>query len=170
MSGPVTLVLGGARSGKSAVGERLAARLGPSVTYVATAIAPADGDDPAFAARIAAHRARRPEGWTTVEADPTLPALLGRLDGPALVDSLGTWVAGVVDFRADPAPLCRALVERDGPTVVVSDEVGLGVVPSTDAGGRFRDSLGQVNEAVAAVADEVLLVVAGRVLRLDPPA
>ncbi|CAN5557322.1 bifunctional adenosylcobinamide kinase/adenosylcobinamide-phosphate guanylyltransferase [soil metagenome] len=169
MAAPFTFVLGGARSGKSAVGERLAAALGPVVTYVATAQPPRDGVDPGFAARIAAHRDRRSTGWRTVESGPDLASVLAGLNGPVLVDSLGTWVAGLSDFRADPGALCRALIQRDGPTVVVSDEVGLGVVPSTDAGGRFRDALGEVNTAVAAVADEVLLVVAGRVLRLGAP-
>ncbi len=166
MAGPVTLVLGGARSGKSAVAERLAAGHGPAVTYVATAALA--GDDAAFAERIAAHRVRRPDAWATVEAGAGLPATLARPAGPVLVDSLGTWVASAPELAVDVGALGRALTGRDGPTVVVSEEVGLGVVPSTEVGNRFRDALGLVNVAVAALADEVLLVVAGRVLRLDP--
>ena len=166
----ITLVLGGARSGKSEVGERLASALGPNVTYVATAIvdlADADLADDDFGARIEKHRARRPSSWTTVEAGADLPAVLADLDGPVLVDSLGTWVAACAEPDADA--LCHALATRVGDTVVVSDEVGLGVHPSSEAGRRFRDLLGTVNRLVADVADDVLLVVAGRVLPLARP-
>jgi adenosyl cobinamide kinase/adenosyl cobinamide phosphate guanylyltransferase len=161
----ITLVLGGARSGKSAVAERLVAGLtdDAAVTYVATAVVdPADAD---FARRVAQHRARRPPAWTTVESGADLPAVLADLEGPALVDSLGTWVAAC-DGDADPDALCDALRNRRGPTVVVSEEVGLGVHPSTEAGRRFRDELGVVNAAVADVAGDVWLVVAGRLLPL----
>ncbi len=166
----ITLVLGGARSGKSAVAERLVSALGNNVTYVATAADdPADAD---FAQRIALHRARRPPGWKTVEAGADLPAVLADLDGPVLVDSLGTWVAGCQDGSVAGAPvdttaLCDALRRRNGPTVVVSEEVGLGVHPSTEAGRRFRDTLGLVNAAVADLAGDVWLVVAGRLLPLS---
>jgi adenosyl cobinamide kinase/adenosyl cobinamide phosphate guanylyltransferase len=162
----ITLVLGGARSGKSAVAERLVATSLPPVTYVATAVV--GDDDPDLAARVAAHRARRPSWWRTAEVGPELPSVVGALDGTVLVDSLGPWVAGASGFAVDAASLCRALVDRAGDSVVVSDEVGLGVHPSTEAGRRFRDALGDVNAAVAAVADRALLVVAGRVLVLEP--
>lgn len=161
----ITLVLGGARSGKSAVAERIVARLPPPTTYVATATVAAD--DPDMAARVAAHRGRRPPTWHTVETGGDLASALAAISGTVLVDSLGTWVAPMPDFQVDAGELCRAVVERGGDTVIVSDEVGLGVHPSSDAGRRFRDALGEVNQAVAAVADEVLLVVAGRVLRID---
>ena len=162
----ITLVLGGARSGKSEVAERLVAALGADVTYVATAVVnPADDD---FAARVEKHRARRLPSWTTVEAGADLPAIVASLSGPVLVDSLGTWVAGCAG-EPDADALCDALTRRDGPTVVVSEEVGLGVHPSTDVGRAFRDALGTVNRAVADVADEVLLVIAGRVLPLARP-
>jgi adenosyl cobinamide kinase/adenosyl cobinamide phosphate guanylyltransferase len=159
----VTLVLGGARSGKSAVAERRAGA-GP-VTYVATWLP--SPDDPDMAARIAAHRSRRPAAWTTVETHEVAGAVRA-CTGRVLLDSLTTWVGGAPDFTVDAAALCRALVDRDGDAIVVSDEVGFGVHPSTEAGRRFRDALGLVNQAVSAVADEALLVVAGRVLRLDP--
>jgi adenosylcobinamide kinase/adenosylcobinamide-phosphate guanylyltransferase len=152
----VTLVLGGARSGKSAVAERLAGS-GP-VTYVATGSA---ADMPE---RVAAHRAGRPPTWATVETQDLVGALPA---GTVLLDSLTAWVAASADFSVDAEGLCRALVEHEGDVVVVSDEVGLGVHPSTDVGRRFRDALGVTNQAVAAVADEVLLVVAGRVLHLE---
>jgi adenosylcobinamide kinase / adenosylcobinamide-phosphate guanylyltransferase len=163
----ITLVLGGARSGKSALAERLAAEMGGGgVTYVATALA----TDEDMAARIEAHRARRPAAWTTVEAADDLAGIVRPLAGTVLVDGLGPWVARLDGFRADGEALCAALVGRSGPTVVVSEEVGLGVHPTTSAGRRFRDALGSLNQAVAAVAHEALLVVAGRALRLEPPA
>ena len=162
----ITLVLGGARSGKSEVAERIAARLPGPVTYLATLVA---GDDPDLAARIEAHRARRPAGWRTVEAGPELPALLRSVSGPVLVDALGPWVAASPGMIVDAGALCAALTGRAAGTVVVSEEVGLGVHPATEHGRRFRDALGTLNQSVAAVADEVLFVVAGRILRLDPP-
>jgi adenosylcobinamide kinase/adenosylcobinamide-phosphate guanylyltransferase len=160
----ITLVLGGARSGKSDIAEQLAARAAPPVTYIATGVA-TDGD---MAARIARHRARRPEAWRTVEAGGELAAVVASTPGTVLIDALGTWVAGVPGFGVDTAGLCAALTARAGATVVVSEEVGLGVHPSTDIGRQFRDALGEVNRAVADVSDDVLLVVAGRVLHLPP--
>jgi adenosyl cobinamide kinase/adenosyl cobinamide phosphate guanylyltransferase len=161
----ITLVLGGAGSGKSALAERLAAGSGTVVTVLATGVATDDD----MAARIAAHRARRPPGWPTVDAAGCLAPALTDTPGPVLVDSLGTWVAAAPGFDVDVAGLCRALAGREDDTVVVSDEVGLGVHPSTSVGRRFRDVLGRVNQSVAGVADDVLLVVAGRVLPLGRP-
>jgi adenosyl cobinamide kinase/adenosyl cobinamide phosphate guanylyltransferase len=159
----ITLVLGGARSGKSAIAEALAAELGDDVVYFATAIV----EDPDFAARVERHRLRRPSSWQTVECGAALPSALRRhADQPALVDSLGTWVASLPDFAADVTDLIEALGSRSAPTVVVSEEAGLGVHPETEVGRRWRDALGTVNQAVAAAADEALFVVAGRVLRL----
>jgi adenosyl cobinamide kinase/adenosyl cobinamide phosphate guanylyltransferase len=160
----ITLVLGGARSGKSEIAERLAARLPSPVVYFATAVV---GDDDDLAARVAAHQARRPSDWKTVEPGGDLAgALRSEPDGTVLVDALGPWVAGHHDFLVDVPLLLEALTSRSGDVVVVSEEVGLGVHPSTEAGRRFRDALGDVNRAIADVADEVLLVVAGRVLPL----
>ena len=166
----VTLVLGGARSGKSEVAERLAARAGGPVTYLATYVAPAGATDADMDARVEAHRHRRPPGWATVEVGAGLPAALEAVEGTALVDSLGTWVAGHEGFSVDSDALCAALRRRPGATVVVSEEVGMGVHPSTGSGRLFRDALGSLNTAVATVADQVMLVVAGRVLTLEPPA
>jgi adenosyl cobinamide kinase/adenosyl cobinamide phosphate guanylyltransferase len=165
----VTLVLGGARSGKSEWAERLAAALPPPITFVATATTDSDPPDADFAARIEAHRRRRPADWTTVEAGADLVEVLAQLQGSALVDALGTWVATRPDFEVDTPGLCSVLRSRRGATVVVSDEVGLGVHPYTEVGGRFRDVMGALNRAVADVADLVMLVVAGRALRLEPP-
>jgi adenosyl cobinamide kinase/adenosyl cobinamide phosphate guanylyltransferase len=161
----ITLVLGGAASGKSVVAERLAADLGAAVTYVATW--EPDPDDADMRARVDAHRARRPAGWSTVECTVGLPAVVRALPGTVLIDALGTWVAAAGGEGVDAAALCAALRARDGDAVVVSDEVGLGVHPSSEAGRRFRDALGTVNQQVAAAADRVWLVVAGRVLELD---
>jgi len=162
----ITLVLGGTRSGKSEVAEDLLPAAGP-VTYVATG----QVTDPDMADRIAAHRARRPTGWTTVEAGADLVAALDRAAGPVLVDSLGTWVAAHHDLAPDVPALVGVLRARSargaGATVLVSEEVGLGVHPPTEVGRRFADALGVLNRDVAGVADRVLLVVAGRVLPLD---
>ena len=161
----IVLVLGGARSGKSAYAERRAASLPAPVSYVATACVDGDGG---LAARVDEHRARRPESWTTIEAGPDLPEVLRTTRATVVLDALGPWVAAAPGFDVDTAELCDALAGRDGDSVVVSEEVGLGVHPSTAAGQQFRDALGGLNQAVATVADEVVLVVAGRALRLEP--
>jgi adenosyl cobinamide kinase/adenosyl cobinamide phosphate guanylyltransferase len=161
----ITLVLGGARSGKSEMAEQLAAAEPGPVTYIATAVV---GDED-FAARVQAHRARRPASWTTIEAGADLVRTLGSVEGTALVDSLGTWLAASPEFEGDVKGLLAVLDKRSGDTVLVSEEVGLGVHPSTEVGGRFRDALGALNRQVSAVADDVFLVVAGRGLRLDGP-
>jgi adenosylcobinamide kinase/adenosylcobinamide-phosphate guanylyltransferase len=160
----ITLVLGGARSGKSTYAERLMGRLTPPITYVATLQV---GDDQDVSARVARHRQRRPSEWRTVEAGLDLAGVVRSLAGSMLLDSLGPWVAAHgEDGTADSATLCRALTERTGDSVVVSEEVGLGVHPSSAAGRHFRDALGTINQDVAEVADQVLLIVAGRALPL----
>jgi adenosylcobinamide kinase/adenosylcobinamide-phosphate guanylyltransferase len=170
----ITLVLGGARSGKSEIAEKLALGFGTPVTYVATG--GAEQGDADWAERVRRHRERRPRHWITLEVGPAedLGAALRAITGPALIDSLGTWVAGLPAFGADGlrySALCEGLVDRRAagrPTVVVSEEVGLGVHPSTSAGRLFRDALGSLNRLVADSADSVLLVVAGRVFTLGP--
>jgi len=171
----ITLVLGGARSGKSAVAEGIVldSKCSEPVTYVATATV--DADDIGFAARVAEHRARRPPDWRTVELGRggDLPGVLGSCVGPVIVDSVGTWVAGHQDFTVDMEPLIASLLARRAATVLVSDEVGLAVHPETEMGRSFRDSLGSVNVRLAQTAGDVLLVVAGRVLELPrdlPPS
>jgi len=165
-------VLGGTRSGKSGYAEHLLPAREP-VRYVATARHVAG--DAEWTARIDAHRARRPAAWTTVE-DADLPALLRAGGGPLLVDDIATWLTGVLDDAGawdrgvDVSPQVDALVEAvraaPGRVVLVSAEVGLGVVPATQAGRLFRDELGALNAALARVCDEVLLLVAGLPLRL----
>jgi adenosylcobinamide kinase/adenosylcobinamide-phosphate guanylyltransferase len=160
----IVLVLGGARSGKSGHAEHVAASLPDPVSYVATACIEGDAD---LAARVAEHRARRPASWTTIESGLDLPAVLRATTGTVLLDALGPWLAAAPDLTVDAGALCDALTMRAGDTLVVSEEVGLGVHPATAAGRRFRDALGELNQAVAAVADEVVLVVAGRALRFE---
>ena len=156
----ITLVLGGVRSGKSEVAEHLAGP-GPG-TYVATGlVAPGDDD---FADRVARHRARRPASWATVDEPYAVPEVLARLEGVVLLDALGTWIAN--DLEADIDALVKALVHRPGDTIVVSEEVGLGVHPVSEVGRLFADRLGEANRRVAEVADRCLLVVAGRVIDL----
>ncbi|MCZ9329068.1 bifunctional adenosylcobinamide kinase/adenosylcobinamide-phosphate guanylyltransferase [Nocardia farcinica] len=171
-----TLVLGGARSGKSAFAERLAGE-SATVRYLATAVLdPADTD---FADRVAGHRARRPAHWTTVDsADPaTVLTAEPGFPGATLVDDLGTWLTARIDAldawdapRGTVAPAADALVAavRDYPgrLVIVSPEVGMGVVPATRSGRLFRDEIGALNQALAAVCEEAYLVVAGLPLRL----
>jgi adenosylcobinamide kinase/adenosylcobinamide-phosphate guanylyltransferase len=168
------LVLGGSRSGKSAHAESLLAGR-PDVVYLATS-APAPDDDE-WAARVAAHRARRPASWTTVETTAPSDLLRG---GAVLVDSVTTWVAALMDetgvWADEPgagkrlAARCDALVNAWAMTpahvVAVSDEVGLGVVPESRSGRLFRDTLGEVNQRLAGTADEVWFVVAGLPQRL----
>jgi len=166
-TGSIVLVLGGARSGKSELAEARAEELaaGGGVTYLATGWVP-DGSDPQWAARVAAHRLRRPTGWSTVEVGDDLPGALRAAQGVVLVDSLGTWVSGASRFSVHTGSLLDALRGRDAASVLVSDEVGLGVHPETALGVAFRDALGDLNRAVATAADEVLLVVAGRTVKL----
>jgi adenosylcobinamide kinase / adenosylcobinamide-phosphate guanylyltransferase len=191
------LVMGGARSGKS---ERAELRLAgePEVTYVATA--PDGAGDPGeaggaggaggagdaeWAARVAAHRARRPAWWRTVETT-NLAGVLTAARGAVLIDGIGTWLAAVLDesgawddasggqsqasaarIAARTAELVAAWRQARAYVVAVSDEAGLGVVPSTPAGRRFRDELGRLNQALAAESEETELIVAGRVLPLS---
>jgi adenosyl cobinamide kinase/adenosyl cobinamide phosphate guanylyltransferase len=168
----IVLVLGGTRSGKSRVAEGMAARLsgpGGAVTYLATAwVDPADAD---HAARIDAHRRRRPDTWRTVEctAPADLVDALATEGGTVLVDALGTWVSAHADLDPDPEALVAVLRARTAPTVLVSEEVGLSVHAPTELGRRFVDAVGLVNHAVSAVADHAVLVVAGRAVALPPP-
>nr|WP_280456676.1 bifunctional adenosylcobinamide kinase/adenosylcobinamide-phosphate guanylyltransferase [Nocardia carnea] len=163
-----TLVLGGARSGKSAYAESL---VGAAPTrYIATAIPdPADTD---FAARIAAHRARRPAGWTVLDGADPATALRDAHTGPTLVDDIGTWLTARLDAhdawdapRGTITPEMDALVsavgQYPGRLVLVTPEVGLGVIPATRSGRLFRDEIGTLNQRLARACDDEIYVLAG---------
>jgi adenosylcobinamide kinase/adenosylcobinamide-phosphate guanylyltransferase len=175
----LTLILGGARSGKSAQAERLASERGSRVVYVATAEA---GDDE-MRARIAAHRAGRPPGWRTIEAAQRVgPAILE--DGPGaevvLIDCITLLASNVIVPLPEPVSSAAAEgalnEEIDGllgaysagqaTWIVISNEVGSGLVPPYPLGRVYRDALGRANQRLAAAADEVLLMVAGLPMKL----
>ena len=169
-----TLLLGGARSGKSRLAVELGRRHDGPVTYIATAPAGADDD---LDERIDRHRQERPVAWTTTEVEIELGRALGGAgESFVIVDCLTLWVsnlllAGVssaaIEARATAAATVAA--ERPAPTVVVSNEVGLGVHPPTELGRTYQDLLGRVNQIWAAAADTTLLTVAGLAVRLTDP-
>ncbi|HTH99808.1 MAG TPA: bifunctional adenosylcobinamide kinase/adenosylcobinamide-phosphate guanylyltransferase [Acidisoma sp.] len=158
----VTLILGGARSGKSRHGEALIAALPPPWTYVATA----EAWDEEMRARIALHRARRDQRWRTIEAPLDLPGALQAVgDAPVLVDCLTLWLTNLMlgerDTEAATAALLAALDAPSTATVLVANEVGLGIVPEHRLGRDFRDAAGLLHQRIAARADRVLFMVAG---------
>ena len=164
----VTLALGGARSGKSRFAERLVAASGLRPVYIATAKA----GDAEMAARIAAHRARRGAEWTTVEEPLALAAALADV-GPgsaALVDCLTLWLANLMaagrDVDAERRALAAALPAPGASVVLVSNEVGQGIVPDNALARRFRDAAGLLHQDVAAAADRVYFIAAGLPQRL----
>ena len=164
------LLTGGARSGKSALAVAMAQRQGDGVVFLATGQA---GDDE-MAARIARHRAERPAHWRTVEEPVALGEAMRAADPSAclVVDCLSLWVAnlmasaGAGAIEQAAADAATAAANRPGATIVVTTEVGLGVVPATPLGREYRDLLGRVNAIWAERADEAYLVVAGRLLPL----
>ncbi|WP_419862794.1 bifunctional adenosylcobinamide kinase/adenosylcobinamide-phosphate guanylyltransferase [Candidatus Poriferisodalis sp.] len=174
---------GGARSGKSAAALRAATSDGAPVTFIATAEA---GDDE-MAARIERHRADRPAAWTTIEAPIHLALAVEQVDAEAtiVIDCLSMWVsnrmleggagAGSVDaahageITAEARELVACLHGREGVSIVVTNEVGSGVVPATPLGRAYRDVLGSVNQIVVGAADRAYLVVAGKRLELSGP-
>ncbi|MGI9054048.1 MAG: bifunctional adenosylcobinamide kinase/adenosylcobinamide-phosphate guanylyltransferase [Ilumatobacteraceae bacterium] len=166
------LLLGGARSGKSALAVELGRRHDGPVTFVATL----DPFDDELTARVGRHRAERPD-WPTIEERLDLAAALRRADGLVIVDCLTLWINNLLQ-RGDTDDEIEALAvgtasmaaERSEPTIVVSNEVGLSVHPETPLGRRYRDVLGRVNQRWAARAQRSLLLVAGRAVRLDDPA
>jgi adenosyl cobinamide kinase/adenosyl cobinamide phosphate guanylyltransferase len=171
----VTLLLGGARSGKSSFAVRYAAQCGGRVVYLATA-PPIDDD---MERRIARHREERPADWETIEESVDLIDALDRVDHDTdtlIIDCLTLWTSNmmwhgnaddaIVDAAEESATRCRSRARR---VIAISNEVGLGIHPDTALGRRYRDVLGSVNQRWAAAADVALLMVAGRALRLHSP-
>lgn len=164
----LTLLLGGARSGKSAHAETLATALPAPWTYIATAQA----YDDEMAERIRQHQARRGEGWCTIDAPLELAGSLAAVTAgaPVLVDCLTLWLTNVIlserDVEQECAQLEAALAAPRGPWFVVSNEVGLGIVPDNALARRFRDEAGWLNQRVAARADRVLFMAAGLPMRI----
>lgn len=164
-----TLVLGGIRSGKSAWAESALTEMA-GVRYIATGAVP-EGE-PSWRQRINEHRRRRPSDWSTVETGDVAGELRAHPGRPTLVDDLGGWLTGVLDGRGwDGSPVDDDVDELVGavdtftaPLVLVSPEVGLSVVASTTAGRVFTDELGRLNQRLAGVCDQVVLVVAGQPL------
>jgi adenosylcobinamide kinase/adenosylcobinamide-phosphate guanylyltransferase len=161
--GRLALVLGGARSGKSDYAEGLITALPRPWIYVATG----EAGDPEMVERITAHRLRRGARWNTIEASQDLAAALGTVPrtAPVLIDCLTLWISNRMlagaDVDAEFAGLQEALDPRSGTTVVVSNEVGSGIVPDNALARRFRDLQGRLNQRLAARADHVALMVAG---------
>lgn len=165
---PLILVLGGARSGKSRHAEGLIAEYKPPWIYVATA----EALDQEMGERIAEHRARRDARWQTMEAPQALADAVRHApaDRPLLVDCLTLWLSNRLlanaDLDAETSALVDALDMRSAPTLVVSNEVGLGIVPDNALARRFRDAVGIANQRLAARADRVDFLAAGLPLRL----
>ena len=167
----LVVLLGGARSGKSHLAQALALAGSAPVTVVATATA---GDDE-MAQKIATHRAERPAAWSTLEEPTDLATALARVPAAdtVIVDCLTVWVANLLDRRDTSAIVlghageaCAGAVARSGTTIVVSNEVGLGVVPATELGRAYRDLLGEVNRLWVARADRAWFVIAGKAIPL----
>lgn len=168
---PLTLLLGGARSGKSSLAVARARVFDGPVVFVATA----EALDAEMEERVARHRAERDPAWTTVEEPLDLERALAEASAEAcaIVDCLSLWVANLMHADLPEEEIVErarrggeVAAARPGPTIAVSNEVGMGVVPEYELGRRYRDALGRVNATWAAAADEALLVVAGRTLEL----
>ncbi|WP_274629087.1 bifunctional adenosylcobinamide kinase/adenosylcobinamide-phosphate guanylyltransferase [Arvimicrobium flavum] len=161
--GRLTFILGGARSGKSRHAEALIEELPPPWTYVATGQA----FDAEMRERIELHKARRDGRWTTLDAPLDLVGVLSlvEVDRPVLVDCLTLWLSNHLlagnDLDHECAALEAALAHPRGPWFVVSNEVGLGIVPDNALGRRFRDAQGRLNQRIAAIAEEVIFMIAG---------
>jgi adenosylcobinamide kinase/adenosylcobinamide-phosphate guanylyltransferase len=166
--GTVTLVLGGARSGKSRHAEALVQAHPPPWIYVATA----EALDEEMTQRIAAHRARRAAEWRTLEAPRNLPEAIEQAPdrAPILIDCLTLWLSNLLLAETDVERECdrleAGLARRSGPIVLVANEVGLGIVPDNSLARRFRDAAGRLNQRLAARADRVIFIAAGLSLQL----
>ena len=172
----LVVLIGGARSGKSAYAEALGRRHDGPVAYIATA--PRIDGDADLDARIARHRADRPDGWSTIEHELDLAGALGAAgDAFAIVDCLTTWTGNLQHhgrteaeaLAASDAAITVATGRRPATTVVVTNEVGMGIVPADALSRDYRDLLGRVNQRWVAAADRAMLMVAGRALPLHHP-
>lgn len=168
----ITFLTGGARSGKSAMAVQLAAQFHGDVVFLATA----EGLDDEMRNRIDLHRAERPMRWQTIEEPVKLVEQLERIDQGAcvIVDCLTMWVMNLIEsdspessITAHAHTLAQVSCERPGRTIIISNEVGAGIVPVNELSRRFRDHLGQVNRIVADVAEHAFLVIAGRLIPLE---
>ena len=164
----LTLILGGQKSGKSALAEQMIEDNAGGGVYLATAEPAASNQDPEMAARIEAHRARRGAGWSTIEEPlDILPVILANAapDRPVLVDCLTLWLANLMaaerDIDAEVEALALGLAGAAGPVILVSNEVGLGVIPETALGRRFADAAGKANQRLAQAVGLVLFTAAG---------
>jgi adenosylcobinamide kinase/adenosylcobinamide-phosphate guanylyltransferase len=171
----LTLLIGGARAGKSALAARLAALTNQPVSFIATA----EAGDEEMAQRIARHRAERPASWLTIEEPIDLEVALGKAPEThvVIVDCLTLWVSNLMlagrdeDEIAQLAEAAAVIAARREPqSFVVTNEVGTGVHPASDLGRRFRDLLGRVNSIWSREATEAFLVVAGRTIPLNLPS
>ena len=159
----IILVTGGARSGKSALAERLAQSCGNKVIYIATS----EPFDDEMQSRINRHRARRDAGWRTVDAPLELPDMLVQTDGdaPRLVDCLTMWLNNLIYHNRDVADevdrLIEVISEQQADLVMVTNEIGSGLVPQTAEARKFRDLAGELNQMVAQAASQVYLSVSG---------
>jgi adenosylcobinamide kinase / adenosylcobinamide-phosphate guanylyltransferase len=157
----MTLVLGGARSGKSAYAETVVTALPPPWLYCATA----EALDAEMRERIAHHQKRRGDGWRTVEAPLAIAPVLEAADGPLLVDCLTLWLTNIMlagrDAEAETLKLLSAAKACRAPIAFVSNEVGLGIVPDNALAREFRDRAGRLNQAVAGIASRVVFMAAG---------
>ncbi len=162
------LITGGARSGKSRIAEANAARFGPRATYIATA----QPHDAEMVARIGEHQARRGPGWTTHAEPLNLAGALSATDGqgPRLVDCLTLWLTNLLlgghDWKAASGAFIAAFPDQRDPVVIVTNEVGSGIVPDNALAREFRDAAGLLNQWVAEAADEVYLAVSGLPLKV----
>jgi len=164
------LVTGGARSGKSAFAERLTLTLGERPFYIATA----EAHDNEMATRIQVHRARRGEGWTTREAPLDLTNTLRETDGggPRLIDCLTLWLSNLMfaerDWQAEGRALAEAIPRQAAPVVIVTNEVGSGIVPENALARAYRDAAGHLNQMIAEAVDDVYLSVSGIPVKVKP--
>lgn len=171
----LTVLLGGARSGKSALAIEIATRGGTVVTYIATSPVIAGDDD--LSQRIARHRAERPAHWATIEEELDLAGALARVGTPVVViDCLTVWAGNVLHHGRDEQSMLdatdaaiSAIADRGLTAIVVTNEVGMGIVPVNELARVYRDALGRVNQRWVAAADLALLMVAGRAVPLHEP-